>query len=54
MIDYRFNFTGGIGQYAKDVDSQENWNRYTAMKRYHRRFGEVNKFNVYTLDVSYE
>ena len=35
------NITGGIGQYAKDVDSQENWNRYTAMKRYHKRFGVV-------------
>lgn len=31
---------GGVGQYAKDVDSQENWSRYTAMKRYHKRFGD--------------
>lgn len=30
---------GGVGQYAKDQESQENWARYTAMKRYHRRYG---------------
>ncbi|KAH3730878.1 KAT8 regulatory NSL complex subunit 2-like [Dreissena polymorpha] len=30
---------GAIGQYSKDLESQENWSRYTAMKRYHRRYG---------------
>ncbi|XP_053408818.1 KAT8 regulatory NSL complex subunit 2-like [Mercenaria mercenaria] len=38
-VDVEREMLGGVGQYAKDVDSQENWNRYTAMKRYHRRFG---------------
>ncbi|WAR05797.1 KANL2-like protein [Mya arenaria] len=30
---------GAVGQYARDLDNHENWSRYTAMKRYHRRYG---------------
>lgn len=30
---------GGLNQYNKDSDQQDNVNRLTAMKRYHKRFG---------------